>query len=164
MVQREGERGRRKRGGARAPRRTGFFFPPRWALPFSVRAFPSVLTPPPDEESTLLYGGGPGRRSILVAVAAPRVGRQLLVHRRSAPQLCWGLGLPLVVAVLSYPGSAAVFPASTLVCPVGYWLGCWIDVEAPEKAKGHTSLIFSVNVSEIIMGISLAKKNLQLLV
>jgi hypothetical protein len=86
MVQREGERGRRKRGGARAPRRTGFFFPPRWALPFSVRAFPSVLTPPPDEESILLYGGGPGRRSILVAVAAPRVGRQLLVHRRSAGQ------------------------------------------------------------------------------
>jgi len=37
------ERAEKKGGEGRAPRRTGFF---RWC-PFSVRAFPSVLTPPP---------------------------------------------------------------------------------------------------------------------
>jgi hypothetical protein len=58
MVQREGERGRRKRGGARAPRRTQDFFSPLGAGPFSfsVRAFPSVLTPPPDENLSFLTG------------------------------------------------------------------------------------------------------------
>jgi hypothetical protein len=70
------------------------------------------------------------------------------------------------VAVLSLPGERGRLPVVDfgVPCPVGYWLGCWIDVEAPEKAKGHTSLRFSVNISEIIMGISLAKTYLHLLV
>lgn len=119
MVQREGERGRRKRGGARAPRRTGFFFPPRWALPFSVRAFPSVLTPPPDEESILLYGGGGGPVAArfwwpsLLPAGRPPAARP--PPQRSAPQLCWGL----VVAVLSLPGERGRLPVVDFGVPCG---------------------------------------------
>lgn len=74
-------RAEKKRGGeGRAPRRTGFF---RWRS-FSVRAFPSALTPPPGPDE-IIYPSLP-------ATAGARSGGRLGAARFLWPSLLRGSG------------------------------------------------------------------------